>query len=85
MMGFFEEEAAREEWRHGFAERLLVLMENRGMNEAELRRRADVSKSMLYYYLHGHSEPTGYVIVRLCRALGVSADVLLGIGAGDAE
>lgn len=47
---------------------------------AELAERTEVSKTHLWQVEKGLSEPGVGVIVRLCRALGVSADWLLGIG-----
>jgi transcriptional regulator with XRE-family HTH domain len=47
---------------------------------ADLAGRTELSKTHLWQVEQGRSEPGAGVIVRLCRALGVSADWLLGVG-----
>ena len=69
-------------FRTSFGERLAMLRENRMMERKDVCRLAGVSPTAYAYYERGMSEPTANVIVRLCHAFGVSADVLLGLEDG---
>lgn len=55
------------------------LRQDRQLSLAKLANMTDLSTAHLWAVEKGKSEPGAAVIVRLCRALAVSADVLLGI------
>ena len=65
--------------RLNFGERLQMLRENRGLDVREACKLSGVSNNMMRYYESGKSEPTVHVIIALCKAFDVSADVLLGL------
>jgi transcriptional regulator with XRE-family HTH domain len=70
----------------GFGTRVLELREQRGWTRRELARRAGLHENHLRKVEMGERmRIEGETIFKLCRALGVSADYLLGlIGTTDA-
>ncbi len=63
-----------------FSERLRKLMDMKGLNGADLARIANTTEASISRYTRGIvALPTTDILIELCRALGVSADYLLGI------
>ena len=69
----------RKRWAVNFGERLEMIRKNKSMPRKVLMRRADIAQGSYEGYIYAHHEPTAYVIFKLCKVLGVSADVLLGL------
>jgi len=65
-----------------FAGRLARLRKSLRLSQSALADAADVSQGLVSSYESGTSEPLASVAARLAKALGVSADVLLGIRPG---
>lgn len=55
------------------------LRESRGWSQAELARRAGITKSAISTYELGIRTPSADVVCAFAKAFGVSADYLLGI------
>jgi transcriptional regulator with XRE-family HTH domain len=64
-----------------FGERLRRLRSAKGYTEAELGQAVGTSHRMIAYYEIQGGNPPADVLVKLARALDVSADVLLGLAA----
>ena len=63
-----------------FNERLRKAMDMKGLNGADLAREANTTEASISRYTRGIvALPTTDILIELCRALGVSADYLLGI------
>lgn len=63
-------------------ERIAAMRRERGWSQQELGRRIGVSKQqVMRYEVHGMQNMRVRRLVALCRALGCSADGLLGIDA----
>lgn len=63
-----------------FNERLNKIMDMKDMNGAELARKANTTEASISRYKQGVVElPTTEILIELCKALGVSADYLIGI------
>lgn len=60
------------------ANRIKLAMENAGMRQADLARKAKIDKGALSHYLKGKYEPKSDIINRLAIALGVSEMWLWG-------
>ena len=65
--------------KHNLAARLKTARLNADMTQAELAAAAGCAQGNLSEYERGSVEPSVSVLRRLCRALGVSSDWLLGI------
>ena len=61
----------------GFVERLNIVVYASDMNVSEICRRAKISQSCFYSYLHGDSTPSLTTLTNLSRVLRVSTDYLL--------
>ena len=66
-------------------ERLQEARKRRGLTQSELSRRAGMTPAAIWQIEAGQRQPAADTIIRLCRALGVSADWLLGLTAGIPE
>lgn len=67
-----------------FAERLRLAMRKRTVREVS--DAADISESTIHNWLYGNrTSPRGEQLAAVARALGVSADYLLGIAGDDAD
>lgn len=70
-------------WKHEplttFPRRLRIAMVAREMNSADIMRASELGNGQISSYLNGHQEPRIGSVVKLCRALNVSADFLLGL------
>lgn len=63
-----------------FNERLNKIMDMKDMNGADLARKANTTEASISRYKQGVVElPTTEILIELCKALGVSADYLIGI------
>ena len=63
-----------------FAERLQHAMDDAGLTQAELSRRANISRASVSLYLSGQTKmPTNSVMYRIARALSVDKDWLSGV------
>jgi transcriptional regulator with XRE-family HTH domain len=65
--------------KDSFAVRLIRERNRNGMSNADLAKKMEVSASVTWNWENGIAEPTGKMITRACRALGCSADYLLGL------
>lgn len=54
------------------------IIKKSGKTYEEIQKEAQISQRQLYRIRKGTSEPTASVIIRLCDALGCTADELLG-------
>lgn len=54
-----------------------AIRSERGMTQAELREKTDISKTAYESYAHGRHEPTVYNIYKICKILGCSTDDVL--------
>ncbi len=63
----------------GFSARLQEAMFNKGWSVLDLSHHTGISDSSLWYYVNGYSLPGALNIARMCAALCISADWLLGI------
>ena len=62
-----------------FAQRLRKSLQINKVSQSELARRINKSQSVVNNYCSGEREPSLEVLVLICKALGASADYLLGI------
>lgn len=63
-----------------FNQRLIKAMDMKFINGAELAREANTTEASISRYYNGVvALPTCDILINLCKALGVSADYLLGI------
>lgn len=69
----------------GVGERLASAITNSGMSLQELSRKTDVDASHISDVMNGNSIMREFDIARLCTALNISADWLLGITTTDAN
>ena len=58
-----------------FKDRLQQLRQEQGLTQVALAIRADLPLPTLRCYEQGHRMPSWVTVARLCKALGVSADV----------
>lgn len=61
-----------------FAERLLDLQKEKGISQAMLAKRLEVSYSVVCYWETNRSEPTAPNLVKIADYFDVSVDYLLG-------
>lgn len=60
-------------------ERLIQLRTEQGMSRADLAKKTGIALASLGFYERGEREPGADNIAKICRALNVSADYLLGL------
>ncbi len=60
-------------------ERIRKVREELGMTRNQLAEKAGISTSMLYYYEKEQKNPSAEVLARICEALDISADYILGL------
>lgn len=63
----------------GFGKRLIALRRLRGMTQVQLAEAADTTQRAISYYETTGNYPPAPALVALARALGVTADELLGM------
>ena len=56
-----------------------MVMAARKMNSADIMRASELGSGQISSYLNGHQEPRIGSLAKLCKALNVSADFLLGL------
>lgn len=69
----------KERTLEGFGDRLAALRQAKGMTQQELGTAVDVSQRVIAYYESDGAQPPGAMLVDLARALGITADELLGM------
>lgn len=69
----------RKAYAQAFGQRLERYLEVADMTFEELHKRVDVSVNNISRYRSGKTEPTLYVIYKMAKVLGRSADELLGL------
>lgn len=65
--------------------RLKKILEAKGMNQSDLARATGITVSGISLYINSSRVPSAIQIQRLCKALGVSSDYLLGIDGDNFE
>lgn len=63
----------------GFGDRLAQIRQSRSMTQTELGEAVGVSNRVIHYYEQESAQPPGALLADLARALGVTADELLGL------
>lgn len=61
------------------------IIKKSGKTYEEIQKEAQISQRQLYRIRKGTSEPTASMIIKLCIALGCSADELLGLKENPSE
>ena len=62
-----------------FSERLKTVLKESGVSQSEFAKKIGMSQSVVNNYCTGKREPTLDSLIVICKALGESADYLLGI------
>ena len=62
-----------------FSERLKQVLKDNQLSQIALAKKIGMSQGVVNNYCTGKREPTLDVLVLICKALGESADYLLGI------
>lgn len=65
--------------KQGFQDRLKQSIESRGLSQRMLATLIGTSEQSICRYLKGKRLPGADILYRICKALGVSADYLLGL------
>lgn len=60
-----------------FGRRLMHFVAQKGWNQAELARQADIGRDSISNYVNGHQLPGPKALNKLCEALGVTREQLL--------
>ena len=79
-----KDEEEYKKFKRGFALRLRLIVAANELKLLHVANEAGIDDWSIYKYAHGETLPNAYKIARLAKALGVSADYLLGIE-GDAQ
>ena len=66
-------------YKSTFATQLREALKLRGMSQANLAKEAKMSEQTISYYANGERQPNTDVLIKLSKALNVSADYLLGL------
>lgn len=61
-----------------FGDRLRQIRENKGISQAELARKADISRSLYNKYERTNTQPSTDILLALAKELDTSIDYLLG-------
>ena len=69
---------SNQEWRYAFGTRMYKSRVAKGMSQRDLGKLVGVHPNTISTYEMGAHEPTVHVLARICDALKVSADELLG-------
>lgn len=62
-----------------FGERLVLALDIRGMQQKELAEKSGLTEVTISRYISGSREPKAVNIIKICKALCVSSDWLLGL------
>lgn len=65
--------------KEGFSDRLKESIQDRGLTQRMLATRIGTTEVSISRYLKGKRIPSADVLYKLCKALDVSADYLLGL------
>lgn len=65
--------------RMAFAERLKTAMDRQGVTRYSLAKATHIAPGAVYYWMQGVREPSAESLRRICYALEISADWLLGL------
>lgn len=65
----------------GFGDRLAELRRAAGYTQVEFAAELGITQRMVAYYEAPEAHPPSHLLPRMAQALGVSADVLLGVSA----
>ena len=77
---FYEvEKATQNKYRKEFAARLRKYRKMAGLSQTELGEMVQVSQRGMSYYDTGISDIPTWTLIRVCKALNISADKLLGL------
>lgn len=68
-----------------FAERLALLMKDRGVTQSVLSDAAGVTRQAISQYVTGEVQPNAEKIYKICKYFNVSADYMLGLETDDAK
>lgn len=79
-----KDEEEYNKFKRGFALRLRLIVAAKELKLLHVAKKAGIDEWSIYKYAHGESLPNAYKIAKLTKALGVSADYLLGLE-GDAQ
>ena len=60
-------------------EKLKFALEMRGMTQKELANKAGLTEVSICRYVNGDRAPNAKTIIKICKALNISADWLLGL------
>lgn len=66
-----------DEFKRAFSDRLREAIYSRGLKQAEVRVRADLTPSQLSWYVNGYNLPDAYKIARLAYAIGCPVSELV--------
>ena len=67
----------------GIGERIRQARETQQFSQSELARRSSLTPAAIWQIEHGQREPTASTLKKLCEALAVSADWVLGLVEAD--
>lgn len=79
-----KDEEEYNKFKRGFALRLRLIVAAKELKLLHVANEAGIDDWSIYKYAHGENLPNAYKIAKLAKALGVSADYLLGLE-GDAQ
>ena len=67
-------------WKKKFGKNLEKLMTEKGINQTDLSRKADISQPRIHDYLEGKCIPNGWRLVNIAKVLECSVDDLVDFG-----
>ena len=62
-----------------FVERLREAMTEKSISQEKLGEMVGLSRQGINSYCNGHREPSFEILIKICKALDVSSDYLLGL------
>ena len=62
-----------------FRERLNLVLKENNLSQSQLAKKIGMSQSVVNNYCTGKREPTLDVFLMICKALGESADFMIGL------
>lgn len=79
MLAFRAITPAPQSWLDGLAARIVLARDEAGWSQVQLAREVGCCRNMIIKMEKGQNQPSAHMLLRLCRALGVSADYPLGM------
>lgn len=64
---------------YDFKKKLKEELESSGLNKTDLADATQMSRTIVYQWLNGGSEPSLEALRRMCVVFGISADEMLGL------